>query len=186
MKKTIRAALAFALGAALTAAASDQPAKPPVSQTTGASQAGQLGIKTPFKVWPSDNWIFVVNEGTADWTGPLDVWATCTPVAPTTTCGPNFVGGKFHAAHYDKGSFPKGYGQAPIKGSANAQITSGYGWVAVLMGLPAGSYKITATAANNSSPETPITIQPPQGMGTLHVQPGAIQLAPTKTPVPRP
>lgn len=185
MKKTIFAA-ALILGTALTAAASDQPAKPPVSQTTGAAQNPQIMIKTPFKVWPSDNWIFVENDGTTDWTGPLDVWATCTPVAPTTTCGPNFVGGKFHAAHYDKGSFPKGHGQAPIKGSANAQITSGYGWVAVLMGLPAGSYKIVASAANNSSPETPITIAASSSGNTIQLKPGAVQLAPTKTPVRRP
>ena len=53
------------------------------------------------------------------------------------------------------------------------------------MGLPAGSYKITAKAANNSSPETPITIAA-QGTGnTVQVNPGAIQLAPTKTPAPR-
>lgn len=183
MKKTILAA-ALILGTALTAAASDQTNKPSSSQTTGAAQNPQILIKTPFKVWPDGNWIFVVNYGTADWTGALDVWATCKPVAPTTSCGPNFVGGKYHAGHYDKGTFPKGYGQAPIKGSGNAQITSGYGWVAVLMGLPYGSYKIVASAANNSSPETDITIAAPPS--TITVNPGALQMAPTKTPAPRP
>ncbi|HTS02243.1 MAG TPA: hypothetical protein VMN04_06945 [Thermoanaerobaculia bacterium] len=184
MKKTILAA-ALALGSALGASASDQPNKS-ASQTTGAAQQSQIGIQTPFKVWPSDDWIFVVNYGNADWTGPLDVWATCVPVAPTTSCGPNFVGGKYHAAHYDKGTFPKGHGNAPVKGSANAQQTSGPGWVAVFMGLPAGSYTITATAANNASPATPITIAAPQGGNTVHVSPGAIQLAPTRTPTPSP
>jgi hypothetical protein len=185
VKKNVLAA-ALILCSALPAFASDQTKKPSSSQTTtGALQNPQTMIKTPFKVWPDGNWIFVVNYGTADWTGPLDVWATCKPVAPTTTCGPNFAGGKYHAAHYDKGTFPKGYGQAPIKGSDNAQITSGYGWVAVLIGLPAGSYKIVASAANNSSPETDITIAAPSSGNTIQVKPGAIQLAPTKTPAPR-
>lgn len=184
MKKTILAA-ALILGTALTAAASDQAKKPSSSQnTTGVARNPLSLIDTPFKVWPDGNWIFVVNYGTSDWTGALDVWANCTPVAPTTTCGPNFVGGKYHAGHYDKGTFPKGYGQAPIKGSANAQQVSGYGWVAVHMGLPAGSYKVVAKAANDSSPETAITIAG-QGGGTIQVQPGGIQLAPTKTPAPR-
>jgi hypothetical protein len=181
VKKTILAA-ALILGTALTAAASDQPNKTSSQATTGAAQNPQNMIKTPFKVWPDGNWVFVVNYGTADWTGPLDVWVTCKPVAPTTSCGSNFAGGKYHAGHYDKGAFPKGYGQAPIKGSANAQITSGYGWVAVLIGLNQGSYKITATAANNSSPETDVTIAGPPSGNTIQVQPAAIQLAPTKKP----
>lgn len=185
MKKTVLAAVLI-LGTALTGAASDQTNKPSSSQTTGVAQNPQMMIQTPFKVWPDGNWIFVDNYGTADWTAALDVWATCKPVAPTTTCGPNFVGGKYHAGHYDKGTFPKGYGQAPIKGSANAQQVSGYGWVAVLIGLPAGSYKITATAANNSSPETDVTIAGSGGGNTVQVNPGAVQLAPTKTPTPSP
>ena len=183
MKKNILAA-ALILGSALTATASDQTKKPSSSQTTaGALQQPQTMIQTPFKVWPDGNWIFVVNYGTADWTGALDVWATCKPVAPTASCGPNFAGGKYRAGHYDKGTFPKGYGQAPIKGSANAQQVSGYGWVAVHMGLPYGSYKIVASAANNSSPETDITIAAPPS--TISVKPGTLQLAPTKTPAPR-
>lgn len=182
MKKTILAA-ALILGTALTAAASDQSKKPSSSQTTAASQAGHIAIQTPFKVWPDGNWIFVVNYGNADWTGPLDVWVTCVPVAPTTSCGPNFVGGKYHAAHYAAGTFPKGYGNAPIKGSANAQQVSGPGWVAVLSGLPYGSFKVTASAANNSSPETDITLSAP--VSPIHAAPGAIQLVPTKVPTPK-
>jgi hypothetical protein len=184
VKKTILAA-ALVLGSALGASASDQTNKPSASQTTGATQNPGTMIQTPFKVWPDGNWIFVDNYGTSDWTAALDVWAFCTPVAPTTTCGPNFVGGKYLAGHYAKGAFPKGHGQAPIKGSANAQQVDGYGWVAVHMGLPAGTYKITAKAANNSSPETPITIAGQNNGPTVQVNPGALQLAPTKTPAPR-
>ncbi|MCM3877248.1 MAG: hypothetical protein NEA02_12625, partial [Thermoanaerobaculia bacterium] len=162
--------------------ASDQK-RPSASQaSTVAQQAGKLAIQTPFKVWPDGNWIFVVNYGTSDWTGALDVWATCKPVAPTTSCGPNFVGGKYPAGHYDKGTFPTGYGQAPIKGSANAQQVSGYGWVAVGMGLPAGKYRITATAANNTSPETDVTIAGSPSGNVVKVGPGTLQLSPTKTP----
>jgi hypothetical protein len=182
VKKTILSA-ALILGTALTATASDQPNKGS-SQTTGAAQNPQIMIKTPFAVFVDGNWIFVMNKGDKDWTGALDVWASCKPVAPTTSCGPNFAGGKYKAGHYDAGKFPKGFGPAvaPIKGSANAQQVDGYGWVAVLMGLPAGSYKITATAANNSSPETAITIAAPSSGNTIQVQPAAIQLAPTKKP----
>jgi hypothetical protein len=186
VKKTILSA-ALILTAAFSAAASDQSNKPSSSQTTTGAAQQQNMIKTPFDVWPDGNYIFVVNKGTADWTGALDVYATCKPVAPTTSCGSNYSGGKFHAGHYDKGTFPKGFGPgvSPIKGPGpNAQITSGSGWVAVFMGLPAGSYKITATAANNSSPETSITIAapPPSGGNVVKVSPGTIQLAPTKTP----
>lgn len=181
MKKTIIAALI--LGTALTAAASDSK-KPSASQKVVVAQNPQTLVDTPFKVFPDGNWIFVVNYGTTDWTAALDVWAMCKPVAPTASCGPNFVGGKYLAGHYAKGAFPAGHGNAPIKGSANAQQVSGAGWVAVHMGLPAGSYKITAKAANDSSPETDITIAG-QGGGTIQVQQGGIQLAPTKTPAPR-
>ena len=85
MNKTILAA-ALVLGSALTASASDQTNKPSSSQNTGVAQNPQTMIQTPFKVWPDGNWIFVDNYGTADWTAALDVWAFCTPVAPTTTC----------------------------------------------------------------------------------------------------
>ncbi len=183
MRKNILAA-ALILGTALTAAASDQSKKPSASQTTAVSQNPQTMIKTPFTVFVDGNWIFVVNDGNSDWTGPLDVCATCVPVAPTTSCGPNFVGGKYHAAHYAAGTFPKGHGNAPIKGSANAQQVSGPGWVAVSTGLPYGSFKVTATAANNSSPATDVVLSAP--VSPIHADPGTIQLAPTKTrPLPR-
>jgi hypothetical protein len=59
------------------------------------------------------------------------------------------------------------------------------------MGLPAGSYKITARAANNYSLPTDVTIAPPQtGIsahpGVAQANPLANQLAPTKTPTPAP
>lgn len=184
MKKTVLAATLI-LGAALTAAASDQSNKPSTGPTaTGATQNPQTMIQTPFKVWPDGNWIFVVNYGNADWTSALDVWATCKPVAPTASCGPNFASGKYHAGHFAIGQFPKGHGNAPIKGSANAQQVSGPGWVAVFMGLPYGSFKVTATAANNTSPETDVTLAAP--VSPIGVNPATLQLAPTKTPVRKP
>lgn len=178
MKKTILAA-SLLLATSLTAAASDQK-RPAASQaSTVAQQAGKLAMQTPFKVWPDGNWIFVVNYGKSDWKGSLDVNATCQPFAPTTSCGPKFPAGKFHA-HYD--TFPKGFGNAPIKGSANAQQVEGAGWIAVGMGLPAGKYKITATAANNTSPETDVTIGGTPTGNVVKVGPGIMQVAPTKTP----
>lgn len=178
MKKAV---LALLLGAAVAASASDQPVKPSTSQTS-ASQAGVPGIQTPFKVWVDSGWIFVDNYGTTDWTAALDVWATCTPVAPTTTCGSKYVNGKYHVAHYDKGQFPKGHGVAPVKGSANVQQTSGAGWVALSLALPTGTFNVVASAANNFSPQTQVAIAPPPGSNTIQLQPGAIQLAPTKAP----
>jgi hypothetical protein len=170
VKKTICAAAALSFGLALTGTASGDQVQP--------------HNENPFTVWPEGNWIFVMNYGNADWTGPLDVWATCKPVAPTTSCGSNFVGGKYHAGHYDPGKFPKGHGNVPMKNSENVQQVSGPGWVAVFMGLPAGTYKITATAAGKSSPETDVTTGAPQSDNTMKVkvQPAAIQLAPTKKP----
>lgn len=187
MKKTVLASVAaLAFGTALAAAASDQPNKPK-GQTTTVSQQNQIGIKTPFNVWVDGQYVFVVNMGNADWAGPLDVTATCTPVAPTTTCGSGFPGGKFQQ-HF--ATFPKGYGQLPTH-NPGSQETSGAGWIAVFMGLPNGSYEIQGRAANNYSPETAITIAAPQGgisphPSVVHVSPGAVQLAPTKTPTPSP
>ena len=185
-KSRIISAALLVLASAVPAAAAETK-KPSSSMNTGAAQqAGQLAVKTPFTVFADGNWIFVLNKGDKDWTGPLEVNAACTPVAPTTSCGSNFVGGKYHAGHYDKGTFPKGFGPgvSPIKGPGpNAQITSGSGWVAVFMGLPAGSYKITATAGNNTSPETNVTIAAPPSGNTIQVQPAVVPVVkPTKTP----
>ncbi len=181
MKKITLASAALIVLAAALPGAAEESKKPGTSMTTGAAQqANRLGLKTPFNVWPDGNWIFVVNAGNSDWKAPLDVHATCVPVAPTTSCGSNFPGGKFHA-HYD--TFPAGHGNAPIKGSANAQQISGPGWIAVLMGLPAGSYKITASAASNSSAEANVTIASPPSGNTIQVQPGVVPVVkPTKTP----
>jgi hypothetical protein len=166
---------ALALGLGLPAAADDS--KKVSSTMPGAAQQGGIAIKTPFNVWPDGQYIFVVNYGNADWTGPLDVSAVCkstTANAPANACGTNFPGGKFKQ-HF--ATFPKGYGNLPLKGSGNSQVTSGAGWIAVFMGLPAGTYKITAAAANNVSPETTITIAPPPGP-TFVVGPATISVKP--------
>jgi hypothetical protein len=179
-KATLVSAAVLVLASAVPAGAEES--KRPVMTTSTAQQGGKLAIKTPFNVWPDGNWIFVVNVGATDWTAALDVYAACTPVAPTTSCGPNFVAGKYLAGHYDKGHFPKGHGNTPSKGSPNQQV-SGPGWVAVMMGLPAGSYKITATAANNTSAETAVTIAGAPSGPVVQVQPGVVPVVkPTKTP----
>ena len=173
MTHRVRFALAAALvGFTLTAGAEES--NRPSAMAPGAAQASKLAIKTPFNVWPDGQYIFVVNAGTTDWAGALDVSAVCAPTAPTSTCGANFPGGKFKQ-HF--ATFPKGHGNAPIKGSGNAQQISGAGWIAVFMGLPAGTYKITATAANNVSPETAITIAPPPGP-TIVVGPATLSVKP--------
>lgn len=197
MKKTILVA-ALILGTALTAAASDQSNKPstgpgPAGQTAAGSAASQLP-KPDFRAFADGQYIFVMNGGDADWTGPLDVKATCkkegTKQDPTI-CGSNFPNGTFfqHLAN-----FPAGHGPsvAPIKGSGNAQQVSGYGWRALRMELPTGSYEITVTVdpngkvaekdeANNQSVQN-VSIAAPAGSGPVVVNPGAIQLAPTKKP----
>lgn len=166
MKKIIFAA-ALILGTTLIATASDQK-----KLATGPAQQGPLALKTPFKVWIDGQYIFVENDGATDWTYPLDVSATCTPVGPTTSCGSTFPGGKFSR---NFATFPAGHNQAPQYGR-----TSGAGWIAVSMGLPYGTFKITARAANNYSPETNITLSAP--VSPLRVNPATIQLLPTKTP----
>lgn len=178
MTSITRFALSAALAAGFTVTASAaEVSQRPSAMAPGAAQQGKIAIQTPFKVWPDGQYIFVVNYGNSDWTGALDVSAVCVSTvvnAPANACGANFPSGKFKQ-HF--ATFPKGHGNAPIKGSANAQQISGAGWIAVFMGLPSGSYKITATAANNVSPETTITIAPPPGP-TVVVGPATISVKP--------
>lgn len=163
----------FALALTSTALAADVGKRPGAEQISPDSVGRPIFIQPTIKVWPDGNYIFVVNQGTKDWPGAMDVSATCTPIAPTTTCGPNFPGGKLQK-HYD--TFPKGYGNAPIKGSGNAQQVEGAGWIAAFMGLPAGTFEITAKAANATSAKTTITIAP---------EGGGLQVSPV-TPVVKP
>jgi hypothetical protein len=167
------------LGAALTASASDQPPKPAAGPTPPGG--GRIAIKTPFRFQASGNYVFVINGGTANWTAALDVTVKCTPVAPTTTCAyPSMQ------RHYNAGEFPKGYGQSPASAPSgnSVVITQGGGYDAIFMSEAVGTYKFVATAANNASPEMPVTVTtpPPGSQPPIHVNPGAIQLAPTKPP----
>ncbi len=177
MKKNILAA-ALILGTALTAAASDQAGKPSSSQRTTGAGLNPNMIQTPFRFLASGNYVFVINGGTADWKGPLDVTIKCAPVPPTTSCGANFAGGSIKR-HYDKGAFPAGHGQAPASApSGNSVIiTQGGGYDAIHMGLAVGTYKVVASAANNSSPEMPTTVTtPPPGSPTPVVVSPAVTL----------
>lgn len=188
-------AAALILGAAFTGAASDQPAKPAASQTTAGTAAGgaaPLLPKPDFRAFADGQYIFVMNGGDADWTGPLDVKAVCKPEAAkpiATACGPLFPNGNFF---HSLASFPAGHGPtvAPIKGSGNAQQVTGYGWRAVRMDLPPGSYEIVVTVdpngkvaekdeKNNVSTKN-VSIAAPGG-GAIQLNPG-IQVAPTRTP----
>jgi hypothetical protein len=67
-------------------------------------------------------------------------------------------------------------------------ITQNGGYDAIGMGLAFGTYKITASAANNTSQEMTTTVTtPPAGSPTpVSANPGALQLVPTKAPVRRP
>lgn len=189
------AALAVALGLALGASASDQAPPPAVGQTAARAPASGIPLAKPdFRTFADGQYIFVMNGGDADWTGPVDVKATCTKEGTkqtATSCGPNFPNGSFF---YHLASFPAGHGPsvAPVKGSDNAQQISGYGWRALRMDLPAGgSYVIVVTVdpqskiaekdeGNNVSTKA-ISIPAPAG-NTIQVNPGALKLSPTKTP----
>lgn len=155
MKKFAAALAAAVLVFAGTAAASDQPSKPSAAGPVAVGPAGAaaLQVQRPdFRAFADGQYIFVMNGGTADWTGPLDVKATCrkegTKQMPDV-CGPNFPNGTFF---YHLASFPAGHGPAvaPIKGSGNAQQISGVGWRALHMDLPPGSFEITVTVDPNA------------------------------------
>jgi hypothetical protein len=178
-KTILITAAALCIGLAALPAAAEKKNQPSAAETNVDS--GQLNpnmIQTPFRFLASGNYVFVINGGTADWTGPLDVTIKCVPVAPATSCGANFAGGALHK-HYNKGEFPKGHGQTPVSApNGNSVIISqGGGYDAVFMGLQIGSYKITASAANNTSPEMPttVTVPPPGSPAPIHLNPAATQ-----------
>jgi hypothetical protein len=179
VKKTILAALI--LGTALTAAASDQTNKPSTGPATAGAGLNPNMIQTPFRFIASGNYVFVINGGTADWTGPLDVTIACTPVAPTKTCANTPVN-----KHYAKGEFPKGHGQTPASApSGNSVIiTQGGGYDAIFMGEAVGTYKFVAKAANNTSPEMSVnvTTPPPGTPPTIQVNPAVTRGVAPKTP----
>jgi hypothetical protein len=173
VRKSILAA-ALVLGVALPAAASDQPNKPSSSQTTTGAGLNPNMIQTPFRFIASGNYVFVINGGTADWTGPLDVTITCTPVAPTKSCSNTPV-----HKHYNKGEFPKGHGQTPASApSGNSVIiTQGGGYDAIFMGEAVGTYQFVAKAANNTSPQMSVNVTtPPPGSPTPVVVSPAVTL----------
>ncbi len=172
MKTT--ALLAAALLAAAPAPASDQTNRPQTSQTTGAAGLNPNLIQTPFHFVASGNYVFVINGGTADWTAPLDVTITCTPVAPTKSCAKTPV-----TKHYAKGEFPKGHGQAPASAPSgnSVVITQGGGYDAIFMGEAVGTYQFVAKAANNTSNPMSVTVTtPPPGSPTPVVVSPAVTL----------
>src|SRR5262249_32713094 len=122
MTSISRIALSAALAVGFTVAAGAEESKKPsaTTQSAQAAAASQVTLNVPrpdFKAWPSDQYIFVVNYGDKDYTGALDVDATCTSKAanpPADACGANFPNGKFH---YHMANFPAGHGNAPVKGS---------------------------------------------------------------------
>lgn len=188
MKRAVIACSCALVLGAVVASATEQTGKRPPSTVSGAAQqgpgVGTLLAKPDFQAWPDGQWIFVVNFGALDYTGPVDVGATCkstAPMAPPDACGPNFPNGNFH---YHLANFPSGHGNFPIKGSGNAQQISGPGWRALPMTLPAGTFTITVNVdpqnkivesneSNNTSTKT-ITIAPPPGPGGLKISPTAV------------
>ena len=191
MKRFAHGCLLVAVAAALAApAVAEQTNRPSssVPRTAGTSAGSTIKLPRPdFRGFPDGQYLFVMNGGEADYTGPLDVKATCKPTAPNppaSACGPNFPGGTLthHEIKFETGHGPA---VAPIKGSGNAQQVSGYGWQAYFMGLPAGTYEITLTIdpqnkvaegneGNNASTKT-ITIPAatPPG-GPIKVNPGLV------------
>jgi len=191
MRFFVRAGVAFALAVSLAApAVAEQTNKPSssVPRTAGTSAGSTIKLPRPdFHGFADGQYVFVMNGGEKDYTGPLDIRAKCKPTAPNppaNACGPNFPLGSFthHEDHFEAGHGPA---VAPIKGSGNAQQVSGYGWQAYFMGLPAGTYEITLTIdpqnkvaegneGNNASTKT-ITIPAatPPG-GPIKVNPGLV------------
>ena len=171
MKKHILAS-ALILGTALTAAASDQSNKPSTGPATPGGGLNPNLVQTPFHFLGSGNYVFVINGGTSDWTGPLDVTITCAPVAPTKSCANTPV-----KKHYNKGEFPKGHGQAPVSGSSGNSVIlpKDCGYDAVFMGEAVGTYTFVAKAANNTSAEMSVNVTtPPPGSPTpVIVKPAA-------------
>jgi len=193
MRSIFRAgvALAFVFGL-VDPAAAEQTNKPSSSVPRTVGTSAGIGIKVPrpdFHGFPDGQYVFVMNGGEKDYTGPLDVKATCKPTAPNppaNACGPNFPGGTF-THHEDKFETGHGPAVAPVKGSGNAQQVSGYGWQATFMGLPAGTFEITLTIdpqnkvaegneGNNVSTKT-ITIPASTPPG------GVIKVNPTLVPI---
>jgi hypothetical protein len=185
------AALVLSLAAPAVAEQTNKPASS-VPRTVGTSAGATINLLRPdFRGFPDGQYIFVMNGGDKDYTGPLDVKATCkpaTPNPPANACGPNFPNGTY--THHEA-KFAQGHGPAvaPVKGSGNAQQVSGYGWQAYYMGLPAGTFEITilidprnkvaeSNEGNNFATKT-ITIPP-------SAPPGGIILNPTAVPVLRP
>ena len=181
MRRTDRLALAVAITLVYVLAppAAAEETKKPAATMPGAAQqtAAEAVLKLPlpdFRGWPDDQYLFILNSGDKDYTGALELVATCKSTAPrpqVNACGQKFPNGKFshNIAHFEAGHGPT---VAPIKGSGNAQIVSGYGWRAVFMGLPAGTFEITLTIdpqgkvaekseTNNASTKT-VTIPGPR------------------------
>jgi hypothetical protein len=155
-------------------AAAEKKNEPSTSPATTGVGLNQNLVQTPFRFMVSGNIVFVINGGTADWTGPLEVTIKCAPVAPAVSCGANFASGALHR-HYNKGEFPKGHGQTPASAPSGNAVIVTPGVDTIGMGLPVGSYKIVASAANNTSAEMPTTFtEPPPGVRTpVHLNPAA-------------
>ncbi len=193
MRAFVRAGFVFAVVLGLAAPApAEQTNKPSSSVPLTVAPAGGGVVKVPqpdFHGFADGQYVFVMNGGEKDYTGPLDIRAKCkstAPNPPANACGPNFPLGSFthHEDHFEAGHGPA---VAPIKGSGNAQQVSGYGWQAYFMGLPPGTYEITlaidpmnkvaeGNEGNNISTKT-ITIQAPPPPG------GVIKVNPTVVPV---
>ena len=180
MKRTPIVSAALFVCATVLPAAAQEGTKPPTSPSAAAqaAPAASAAAKTPFRVLVDGNTVFVANYGAEDWKGPVNVIVSCVPVAPTTSCGPDFPGGSFRAPYP---AFPPGHGVAPVKSTGQTQDPWGPGWVAVYMGLPTGSYRVTATAGSNSSSDTAVTIGPPHAAATK-----ANPASPAAKPKPHP
>jgi len=172
----------LALGLALPAAADEvKKASTPKVVPVPAATGGTLTMTKPdLVVLLTDRYIFAMNLGGIDYVGPLDIGAGCrstAPNAPVSACGASFPGGifNFHVAN-----FPHGHGQLPTYSSGPNQQTSGSGWLAIPLGLPPGTFEVTAMVdvgnkvdekdeTNNKAHKT-ITISPPPPPGvTLNV-----------------
>ena len=178
MNKTIvvtAALLCFGLAAAPAAAEkkSEQAASRIPSPDPG---------KLPFRLTPVANYVFVqyTGPGPKNWTAQLDLYVKCAPVAPATSCGSNFPGGTFHKG-WGPGAFPQGSNNGSLAAAPSgnsAIVPGGTGLEAVFLGMPVGSYKITAMLGSNplnAAPETSVTVTtPPPGSPTpVHLNPAA-------------
>lgn len=136
----------LALGLALPTAADEvkKASTPKVVPVPAATRGMYAMAKPDLVVLLTERYLFAMNLGGSDYVGPLDIGGGCqstAPNAPVSACGASFPGGAFN---FHVANFPHGHGQLPTYSPGPNQQTAGAGWIAIPLGLPPGTYEVTA------------------------------------------